>query len=91
MDHAANAPEELSKTAQLRRYPVRPLRTVGPSARGASLVLMAAAMGGTGTMAEAIMLRQLLNVAKAVHEMHKATPWDRRDGPVRHSPLPHAV
>jgi hypothetical protein len=74
----AAAADELSKTAQLRRYPVRPVRTVGPSARGASLVLMAAAMGGTGTAAQAIMLRQLLNVAKAVHDMHKASNDLRR-------------
>ncbi|MDR6623487.1 relaxase/mobilization nuclease domain-containing protein [Sinomonas atrocyanea] len=74
----AAAADELSKTAQLRRYPVRPLRSVGPSARGASLVLAAAAMGGTGTAAQAIMLRQLLNVTKAVHDMHKATSDLRR-------------
>ncbi|WP_238703501.1 hypothetical protein [Arthrobacter sp. TS-15] len=47
----AAAADDLSKTAQLRRYPVRPIRSVGPSARGASLVLMTAAMGGTGTAA----------------------------------------
>lgn len=74
----AAAADELSKTAQLRRYPVRPVRSVGPSARGASLVLMAAVMGGKGTAAEAIMLRQLLNVAKAVHDMHKASNDLRR-------------
>lgn len=74
----AAAADELSKTAQLRRYPARPVRSVGPSARGASLVLMAATMGGTGTAAEAIMLRQLLNVAKAVHDMHKASNDLRR-------------
>ncbi|GAB2722726.1 relaxase/mobilization nuclease domain-containing protein [Arthrobacter bambusae] len=74
----AAAADELSKTAQLRRYPARPVRSVGPSARGASLVLMAATMGGTGTAAQAIMLRQLLNVAKAVHDMHKASNDLRR-------------
>lgn len=74
----AAAADELSKTAQLRRYPVQPVRSVGPSARGASLVLMAAAMGGKGTAAHAIMLRQLLNVAKAVHDMHKASNDLRR-------------
>lgn len=74
----AAAADELSKTAQLRRYPTRPVRNVGPSARGASLVFMAATMGGTGTAAQAIMLRQLLNVAKAVHDMHKASNDLRR-------------
>ena len=74
----AAAADELSKTAQLRRYPVRPIKSVGPSARGASLVLMAATMGGQGTTAQAIMLRQLLNLAKAVHDMHKASNDLRR-------------
>jgi hypothetical protein len=74
----AAAADELSKTAQLRRYPARPVRSVGPSARGASLVLLASTMGGTGTAAQAIMLRQLLNVAKAVHDMHKASNDLRR-------------
>ena len=74
----AAAADELSKTAQLRRYPVRPIKSVGPSARGASMVLMAATMGGQGTAAQAIMLRQLLNVSKAVHDMHKASNDLRR-------------
>ncbi|RAM37283.1 relaxase/mobilization nuclease domain-containing protein [Arthrobacter globiformis] len=80
----AAAADELSKTAQLRRYPVRPVRSVGPSARGASLMLMAAVMGGTGTAAQAIMLRQLLNVAKAVHDMHKASNDLRRARQISH-------
>ncbi|MFJ6313678.1 relaxase/mobilization nuclease domain-containing protein [Pseudarthrobacter oxydans] len=80
----AAAADELSKTAQLRRYPVRPIRGAGPSARGASLMLMAASMGGTGTAAQAIMLRQLLNVAKAVHDMHKASNDLRRARQISH-------
>ncbi|MBT2565080.1 relaxase/mobilization nuclease domain-containing protein [Arthrobacter sp. ISL-85] len=80
----AAAADELSKTAQLRRYPVRPFRSVGPSARGASLMLMAATMGGNGTAAQAIMLRQLLNVAKAVHDMHKASNDLRRARQISH-------
>lgn len=80
----AAAADELSKTAQLRRYPVRPIRSVGPSARGASLMLMAATMGGTGTAAQAIMLRQLLNVAKAIHDMHKASNDLRRARQISH-------
>lgn len=80
----AAAADELSKTAQLRRYPVRPIRTTGPSARGASLMLMAASMGGAGTAAQAIMLRQLLNVAKAIHDMHKASNDLRRARQISH-------
>lgn len=74
----AAAADELSKTAQLRRYPARPVKSVGPSAGGASMILMAATMDGQGTAAQAIMLRQLLNMSKAVHDMHKASNDLRR-------------
>lgn len=73
----AAAATELSKTAQLRRYPVKPVKTVGPSARGASLLLMTATTG-SGTAAQAILLRQLLNVSKAIHDMHQANNDLRR-------------
>ena len=73
----AAAATELSKTAQLRRYPVKPVKTVGPSARGASLLLMTATTG-SGTAAQAIMLRQLLNLSKAIHDMHQANNDLRR-------------
>lgn len=74
----AAAADELSKTAQLRHYPMRPIKSVGPSARGASMILLAATMGGQGSIAQAILLRQLLNVSKAVHDMHKASNDLRR-------------
>jgi hypothetical protein len=47
-------------------------------------MLMAASMSGTGTAAQAIMLRQLLNVAKAVHDMHKASNDLRRARQISH-------
>jgi hypothetical protein len=47
-------------------------------------MLMAASMGGNGTAAQAIMLRQLLNVAKAVHDMHKASNDLRRARQISH-------
>ena len=47
-------------------------------------MLMTASMGGTGTAAQAIMLRQLLNVAKAVHDMHKASNDLRRARQISH-------
>ena len=47
-------------------------------------MLMAATMGGNGTAAQAIMLRQLLNVAKAVHDMHKASNDLRRARQISH-------
>ena len=47
-------------------------------------MLMAASMSGTGTAAQAIMLRQLLNVTKAVHDMHKASNDLRRARQISH-------
>ncbi|KRF08948.1 relaxase [Arthrobacter sp. Soil782] len=63
--------DRLSKTAQLRQYPVRPQRTVGPSAMGAAKILMTATSSNQ-TAAQAMMLVQLANLAKSIHDMHKA-------------------
>ena len=63
--------DRLSKTAQLRRYPVRAQRTVGPSAMGAAKILLTATSRNQGA-AQALMLVQLANLAKSIHDMHKA-------------------
>jgi hypothetical protein len=41
-------------------------------------LLLMTATTGSGTAAQAIMLRQLLNVSKAIHDMHKANNDLRR-------------
>ncbi len=63
--------DRLSKTAQLRQHPVRPQRTVGPSAMGAAKILLTATSSNQ-TAAQAMMLVQLANLAKSIHDMHKA-------------------
>lgn len=69
----AAAADTLARTAQLRAHQVPTKRVDMPSARGAALLLTAAAKGGQGKVAEAVLLRQLLNTMKAVHDAHRAT------------------
>jgi hypothetical protein len=72
----AGAARELSKSAQLRRYPTRPAAAL-PSARGATMILLAAA-SKSDRAAYALMFRQLAQTARAIHDMHKATDDLRR-------------
>lgn len=63
----------LARSAQTRaRYASAP-RTPLPSARGAARLLASAARGGTGPVAEAVLLVQLANTARALHDAHLAT------------------
>lgn len=70
--------DALARSAQLRRNPVRAERAGMPSASGAAMLLMSAAQGGQGTLAQAVLLRQLANTAKALFDMHKAIGEARR-------------
>ena len=70
--------DALARTAELRRRPVRPERAPRTSASGAALLLISAAKGGRGAVAQAVMLRQLANLAKAVYDMHRADQDARR-------------
>lgn len=70
--------DALARTAELRRRPVRPRNAPVPSAAGAALLLLSASQSGRGQMAQAVMLRQLANLAKAIHDMHKADQDSRR-------------
>jgi hypothetical protein len=65
--------DALARSAQLRAHQVQPRRAGLPSARGAALLLASVAHGGTGTVAQAVLLRQLANTAKALHDAHAAT------------------
>ncbi len=60
----------LARSGELRAWQARGRLASLRSARGAALLLIAAAPGGS--VAEAVMLRQLANLAKAVHDMHQA-------------------
>lgn len=70
--------DSLARSAELRRSPQQPIRAGLPSAAGAALLLISAGQGGRGTVAQAIMLRQLANLAKALHDMHRADQDARR-------------
>jgi hypothetical protein len=72
----AAAARELAKSAQLRRYPARPAVSL-PSARGATMILLAAT-STSDRAAYALMFRQLALTARAIHDMHKATDDLRR-------------
>ena len=70
--------DALSRSAHLRRRAVTPKPTRGPSATGTALLLMQASGAVRGPAAEAVMLRQLANLAKALHDLHVAAGQARR-------------
>ncbi|SDO32236.1 Relaxase/Mobilisation nuclease domain-containing protein [Cryobacterium flavum] len=74
----AQTSRELARSAHLRAYQSRPKPTQLGSASNAAMILMQAASGGQGTMAEAIMLRQLGRVSVAILDMHSAVGDARR-------------
>ena len=69
--------DALAKSAQTRRAPAAP-RLAMASASGAAMLLVQATRGGKGMAGEAIMLRQLANLAKALHDMHQTAGEARR-------------
>lgn len=69
---------DLARTAQIRAHESKPQPAGRVSSSGAAMLLMMAANGGKGTMAEAMMLRQLAATAKAVMDMHTAAGDARR-------------
>ncbi len=64
--------DSLARSAQLRAHQVKAPRAPLPSARGAALLLSSVAHGGTGAVAQAVLLRQLANTAAALYGAHKA-------------------
>jgi len=69
---------DLARTAHIRAHESKPKPAGRVSSAGATALLMAAATGGNGSMAEALMLRQLAATAKAVMDMHGAAGDLRR-------------
>lgn len=69
--------DALAKSAQTRRAPAAP-RLAMASVSGAAMLLVQATRGGKGMAGEAIMLRQLANLAKALHDMHQTAGEARR-------------
>lgn len=74
----AQTARELARSAHLRAYQSRPKPVQLGSASNAAMILMQAASGGQGTVAEAIMLRQLGRVSVAILDMHSAVGDARR-------------
>lgn len=74
----AQTSRELARSAHLRAYQSRPKPVQLGSAANAAMILLQAASGGQGTMAEAIMLRQLGRVTVAVLDAHAAAGDVRR-------------
>ena len=69
----AEAAETIARSAHLRAGEVPARRATSVSAvKGTTLLLASLARGGQGTVAQAILLRQLMNLAKAIHDAHRA-------------------
>jgi len=73
----------LARSAQLRAYQVRPQRAGLASARGAALLCASLAAGGSGTVAQTVLLRQLAKTVKALHDAHQAAGDLRRANEIR--------
>ncbi|GGE98440.1 hypothetical protein [Mycetocola zhadangensis] len=74
----AETSRELARSAHVRAHQSKPKPTQLGSAANAAMILMQAASGGHGTMAEAIMLRQLGRVSVAILDAHTAAGDARR-------------
>ena len=68
----AAAAEALSRSAQTHRRTVRPQKAGTVAISGAAMLLASAARGGQGTVAQAVMVRQLLRLTQAVYEANVA-------------------
>src|SRR4051812_47249045 len=68
----AAAAAQLARSAQLHAHQAQPSRARLPAAGGAALLLASAARGGRGPVGEAALLRQLANIAQALHDAHVA-------------------
>lgn len=68
----AQTARDLSRTAQIRAHESRPKSAGRVSIAGATAMLLQAASQGQGTMAEALLLRQLASTVKAIMDMHTA-------------------
>lgn len=68
----ADASRVLARSAQVRKHQVKPKPAGMASASGAAMLLLMAAKGGKGTMAEAILFRQLVATTRALYESHTA-------------------
>ncbi len=69
----ADASRALARSAQIRAHQVRPRPSGMASAAGAAMLFAMAAKGGQGTAAEALLFRQIMKTAQALHGMYQAS------------------
>ncbi|WP_235857243.1 relaxase/mobilization nuclease domain-containing protein [Occultella glacieicola] len=74
----AAASEALSRSAQTYRRTVAPQKAGTVAISGAAMLLASAARGGQGTAAQAVMIRQFLRLAQAVHAASVAAQQTRQ-------------
>lgn len=77
----AAAAEALSRSAQTHQRTIRPHKAGTVAISGAAMLLASAARGGQGTVAQAVMVRQLLRLTQAVYDASVAA------GQTRHARL----
>ena len=63
---------ELARSAHIKAHASEPKRLGTGGASGAAMLLMQAASQGRGTMAEAVLMRQLARLAVSIIDMHRA-------------------
>lgn len=79
----AEASRALARSAQIRAHEARPRPAGLPSASGAAMLLILASQGGQGTVAEAILFRQLMKTAQALHGAWQASADAREAARIR--------
>jgi hypothetical protein len=80
--------DALARSAETTKAPQRP-RVPLPSAAGTAYLLLAVPRGGPG--AQVVVLTQLANLAKAVHDMHRAEGAARRAQTIEQTVRTHLV
>lgn len=75
--------DTLARSAQLRARPLRPRSAASPSAKGAALLLASVAHQGRGTVAQAVLIRQLSQTVRALHDAHVASGEANRAREIR--------
>lgn len=74
----AAAADALSRSAQTHERTVRPHKAGTVAISGAAMLLASAARGGQGTVAQAVMVRQLLRLTQAVYDASVAAGQARQ-------------
>ncbi len=77
----AAAADALASSASIPAHQAAPVK-IASSLRSASLLLASAGRGGRGTVAHAVLLRQMGNVVKAIHDAHQAVGEAQRAGQI---------